>query len=525
MSLYIQDGPSANAGDNLQTCELTEIQITGTASNYSSVLWTGGGGTFNPTNALTTKYTPTAAETGTTILLTLTAYPETPYPDSTFDVMDLYIQENPVTYAGVDDTICQDQTYTLADATAEHYTTILWTGGNGTFNNDQTLNPTYTPGISDYGTTVTLGIEAFATSPCIVSATDDLELYIQLAPIVFAGDNDSICQGDSYTISDATAENESSILWTGGQGSFDNANLLNPTYTPNSSEYGTTVTLGIEAFAISPCIVSVTDAIDVFIQPELINVSAGDDLTTCEETAKEITGTATNSSSVQWESSGNGDFNPEDELTTIYTPAAEETGNIILTLTANAINPCELEVSENITLFVQPKPGADAGAELFTCRDEAIEISGTAQNSSSVEWTGGLGTWENSSTLNPTYTPLIDETSLVEIQLTAEAISPCDVAAVSELTLTLWDLPETQINGQDNVCRNSKEIEYWADTAGLSHNTVYNWTIEQGAIIAYSEDSARISVNWRYHRLPRQHQHSSIIPYNRQHQEHAASLD
>jgi len=113
-----------------------------------------------------------------------------------------------------------------------------------------------------------------------------------------------------------------------------------------------------------------------------------------------------------------------------------------------------------------------------------------------VEWTGGLGTWENSSTLNPTYTPLIDETSLVEIQLTAEAISPCDVAAVSELTLTLWDLPETQINGQDNVCRNSKEIEYWADTAGLSHNTVYNWTIEQGAIIAYSEDSARISVNW-----------------------------
>ena len=144
-----------------------------------------------------------------------------------------------------------------------------------------------------------------------------------------------------------------------------------------------------------------------------------------------------------------------------------------------------------MTLFIQPNPSASAGVELFTCRDEAIEISGSADNFTSLMWSGGQGTWENATKLNPTYTPKIDEPGTIQIKLTAQAIGPCLVADVSTTTINLWDLPTTQITGQETVCRNSKDILYVADVLA---DADYSWTVDQGTYVNVSEDTIR--VNW-----------------------------
>ena len=53
----------------------------------------------------------------------------------------------------------------------------------------------------------------------------------------YAGANDSICHNDNIVLSDATASNYSSLLWTtSGDGTFTNAAILNTIYTPGPND-------------------------------------------------------------------------------------------------------------------------------------------------------------------------------------------------------------------------------------------------------------------------------------------------
>ena len=52
-------------------------------------------------------------------------------------------------------------------------------------------------------------------------------------PQVYAGANDTISEGESYSLSDATATNFSTLHWTtSGDGIFTDTTVLNPTYSP-----------------------------------------------------------------------------------------------------------------------------------------------------------------------------------------------------------------------------------------------------------------------------------------------------
>jgi predicted outer membrane repeat protein len=60
---------------------------------------------------------------------------------------------------------------------------------------------------------------------------------VQWPPVAFAGQDASILPGDNYSLSDATATGNSSILWeTSGDGSFDDDSAQNPTYTPGTND-------------------------------------------------------------------------------------------------------------------------------------------------------------------------------------------------------------------------------------------------------------------------------------------------
>jgi len=69
-------------------------------------------------------------------------------------------------------------------------------------------------------------------------------------PTVCAGPDTTVCEGATVTLS-GTATNYSSILWsTSGTGTFDDATLLNATYTPGTQDYDTGfITLTLTLFA------------------------------------------------------------------------------------------------------------------------------------------------------------------------------------------------------------------------------------------------------------------------------------
>ena len=68
-------------------------------------------------------------------------------------------------------------------------------------------------------------------------------------PTVYAGQDTTILSGESYTISDAEAENYESLTWsTSGDGTFNNISFLNPVYSPGTVDIDIgNVTLTISA--------------------------------------------------------------------------------------------------------------------------------------------------------------------------------------------------------------------------------------------------------------------------------------
>ena len=170
------------------------------------------------------------------------------------DDTDVVVEINPTANAGANDIICETETYSL-NGLATNYSSVLWSSsGNGSFDNNGILDPVYTPSIDDINNgEVTLTLLAFASAPCSYNALSSMILTIIKQPVVFAGNDATINEGETYVLSEATAIEYSNLDWsTTGTGSFDDAGILNPEYTPGTGETGI-ISLILTAYANSPC--------------------------------------------------------------------------------------------------------------------------------------------------------------------------------------------------------------------------------------------------------------------------------
>ncbi len=80
-----------------------------------------------------------------------------------------------------------------------------------------------------------------------------MTLTIIDAPTAYAGPDGQTCQNIPFTITEATAENYSTISWThNGIGTLTDANTLTPTYMPANGETGE-VTLVLTAHGSAYC--------------------------------------------------------------------------------------------------------------------------------------------------------------------------------------------------------------------------------------------------------------------------------
>ncbi|PLW93357.1 MAG: hypothetical protein C0591_14795, partial [Marinilabiliales bacterium] len=118
---------------------------------------------------------------------------------------------------------------------------------------------------------------------------------------VFAGADATICEGDTYAISDATASSYTSLSWTtSGDGSFDDDTALNPVYTPGTTDISSSiVTLsltGQPGDVSDEMILTITSAPVITSQPSSSTVCEGDNTS--------FSLTATGASTYQWQYNG-----------------------------------------------------------------------------------------------------------------------------------------------------------------------------------------------------------------------------
>jgi hypothetical protein len=461
--LIIQKTPTTNAGTDATICQGSTHTLTGTATNQGTIAWTtSGDGTFSSTSSLTPVYTPGTADVSEGIVsLTLTATAISPCTASVSESKILIIQKTPTANAGTDATICQGSTHTLA-GTASNQGTLAWTSsGNGTFSSTSSLTPVYTPGTADVSAgTVTLTLTATAVSPCTTSVSDSKMLIIQKSPTANAGTDATICQGSTHTLA-GTTTNQGTVTWTtSGDGTFSSTIILNPVYTPGTADVSAgTVTLTLTATAVSPCTASVSDSKMLIIQ-KTPTANAGNDATICQGSTHTLSGTVSNQGTIAWTTSGNGTFSSTSTLTPVYTPGTADVsaGTVTLTLTAMAVSPCTASVSDSKILIIQKTPTANAGTDATICQGSTHTLAGTATNQGTVTWTTfGDGTFGSTSSLTPVYTPGTADVSAgtVTLTLSASAISPCTVADVKSMELTIIHGATASAGTDMDVCVNS----------------------------------------------------------------------
>jgi hypothetical protein len=394
--------------------------------------------------------------------------------------MELFIQEAPSAFAGNDGVICQNQTFQLTTATSENAQNVLWTGGSGTFANPNQLSTSYTPGTADYGTTVTLCLEASPVNPCAVSTTDCMELFVQRLPQANAGSDAEICEGDSYTIAGASVLYANGYSWSGGTGTFVNTNTLSPTYTPAISEYGTTVSLFLTAQPSSPCSVNTTDAIELVVT-ETASLEIGNDIDICGAEPANINDVnADNYSTLLWVTSGDGSFSNPQIANPSYYPGTNDLINhtVELTLTVNPNSPCINQVSDIKTINMALPPSADAGADITSCGEEGVQLDGSASSFSSLQWTTtGSGTFDNASSPAATYYPSVADFNNreVELSLQADANLPCTVADVDQIFIEFdaLDIIEDNVVDKEVNLGNLLMLSYSVNSLSQGNYTWY----------------------------------------------------
>ncbi len=229
-----------------------------------------------------------------------------------------------VANAGPDDYVCMPSGYPL-QAMAINAGFLFWTtDGDGYFNNSNILDAIYTPGINDQNTgSATLTIHA--GSPTAQSVTDNMTLAVYQAPVAIAGMDASICSGNTYTVSGASASNQGLLWSTTGDGTFNNNSLLSPIYTPGATDITNgQVYLVLTGFGTGLC-GDATDSLHLIIHPAVFS-NAGIDQSIPYGTSTLLNGGA---------SGGTGTF------TISWVPADK-------LVTANVLNPLTLVLTNSV---------------------------------------------------------------------------------------------------------------------------------------------------------------------------------
>ena len=208
--------PEVFAGNDTIICENNSVLLSGAAQYFTTVQWsTGGDGLFNDATILNATYFPGENDLLNGIVkLTLSVFPMAPCTDPAEDNLYLSFTPLPEVDAGEDGTICEYESFTTS-ATAGNSSYILWeSSGDGTFNDPTSLTAIYTPGPEDISNgTVDLTLVVYPIAPCILPATDAITLTIHEAPLVFAGNNQSIPYGATTILEGYANGGSESYLW------------------------------------------------------------------------------------------------------------------------------------------------------------------------------------------------------------------------------------------------------------------------------------------------------------------------
>lgn len=248
--------PSEICGNDANGIPLTS-SITGALNSGSWLPSTSG--TFYDVNGNITAAYPDAVRFIPNInsgSVTLTLQSDDPAGPCPSDDDQVVVNISPAAgiEAGTNFTVCaSDKVVVTTAQLLGSATSLTWDVQNGTGTipaGDETkLQPEYIPSANEkiLGATIILRATSNAPSSVCGAAVDNISIQIDRVAAVDAGLDVVKCQDEAIVLAASIPANSSAsqLTWSGGSNQFSDINALNPTYTPNSAEFGQTVTLTV----------------------------------------------------------------------------------------------------------------------------------------------------------------------------------------------------------------------------------------------------------------------------------------
>ena len=406
--------PEVNAGTDIIACTRDSmVQLNGSVTEVVSGVWSGGNGTFAPDSAhLDAIYYPTISEMNSGFLtLTLTSDDPDGPCEPVSDQVDITFDQAPTVNAGANDTICATGTAQLAGSYGGSASSGTWTKtGDGNFDDDTENTAVYTPGpndIADGRVYLIFTTDNPGGNSCD-AASDTMLLTINPAPIVDAGDPQTICGRDTIYLNGALSGAADSATWSGGAGTFSNTKDLNAYYIPTAAEVADgSVELTLTSNdPDGPC-GPVSDMVTITINPEPV-VDAGSDQTICAGSNIVLEGSISINGSPYsgtW-SGGSNQFLPSPAtLNATYIPGPSDADSVILVLTSDDPGlPCG-QVSDTMILYIDPVPSISVSPSFeMICADDTLFLQGTVDSGYYGTWTtNGVGNFYPTDTSRTAY--------------------------------------------------------------------------------------------------------------------------
>jgi gliding motility-associated-like protein len=461
--------PVISAGPATTTiCEDTTYAVSGATvdSNTASSSWkTSGDGWFTNEGSLSPTYHPGVTDIATGIVtITLEAIGNTPCSTITSQTV-VNITKKPI-FNYSNQVVCGAvNTPITIEGSIQNAGKIEWSStGAGSFDDISIPNPHYTPSPTDMNKTIILHMRVYNQNGCDTSLYTDeyFNFTINAKPIVSAGINETICEGQTYKLDTASSSN-ASITWSATSGTFNDANEINPTFTPNASDTSVTLTItGTQPGCTTPA----TDTMVLTIQKKpTVTADNGLPQVICQGDTFYFNASAPDSASVLWQrvSSGSGGIlNNPNSISASYVSDTNEAGTVTFSLTANPFPACTNPAitTTNITIIAKPTVSFDVitAADKVICEGlNYVVNSANATNFSSLAWsTNGDGDFiSGAATLTPTYEPGTLDKSNGTVILTLKALNnaPCIAFAEDSIELTITKNPiVTVVNTRLDVC-------------------------------------------------------------------------
>ncbi|HET8859692.1 gliding motility-associated C-terminal domain-containing protein, partial [Marivirga sp.] len=353
VTITVEEAPSAGTATDITLCNTESafdlfVQLADEDTGGDWVLETTGTGTGAVFVGATTDgiIDFTAATAGTyNYTYTVAATAICPADSETVQIT---IEEAPSAGTPTDATVCStENAYDLFGQLADEDTGGSWTNtGAGTGTGDVLDGTT---GIVDY-TAATAGtyvyeyeIAATATCPGDISS---VTITVEEAPTAFAGDDEAFCaitEIDLSTLTNSPSVTSGTILWTTSstEGSFDDATLVTPTYIFGNDDISNgSVTLTLTVSGNGACD-NATDELVISIgqEPTIAPIA---DTTICAGETIQFDALVENEGSIEWSTAGDGAFDDETILNSIYTPGENDSisGSVDISLTAFGLGTC-----------------------------------------------------------------------------------------------------------------------------------------------------------------------------------------